>query len=105
MSISAYFTKFRTIHDELECFNTKLRCTCNKCTCNVNIKLTEQDQSIQLTQFLMGLNDTFTTVRGHILIMQPLPSSSQCYAILLQEENQREVRSVGHNTEKYSYGS
>lgn len=91
LSISAYFTKFRTLHDELECLYTKPRCTCNHCTCSVNGKLNELDQSVQLTQFLMGLNDTFTGVRDQILMMKPLPSLNQCYAMLLQEESQCEV--------------
>lgn len=86
MSISAYFTKFRTLHDELECVTTKPLCTCGLCTCSVNSKQTELDQSIQLSQFLMGLNDSFTGIRGQILLMKPLPSLSQSYAMLLQEE-------------------
>lgn len=32
MSISAYFMKFRAVHNELECLITKPRCTCNLCT-------------------------------------------------------------------------
>lgn len=56
MTVSAYFTKFRTTHDELECLHNKVRCTCSHCTCSVNAKLSEQEQSVQLTQFLMGLN-------------------------------------------------
>ncbi|XP_074378489.1 uncharacterized protein LOC141720032 [Apium graveolens] len=91
MSITAYFTKFRTIHDELECLSAKPRCTCTTCTCTINSKLEAYDQTVQLTQILMGLNEHFTGVRGQILIMTPLPSLSQCYSILLQEENKREI--------------
>ncbi|XP_074378584.1 uncharacterized protein LOC141720128 [Apium graveolens] len=90
MSIAAYFTKFRTIHDELECLSAKPRCSCTTCTCTINSKLEAYDQTVQLTQFLMGLNEHFTGVRGQILIMNPLPSLSQCYSVLLQEENRRE---------------
>ncbi|XP_074323717.1 uncharacterized protein LOC141660627 [Apium graveolens] len=92
LSMSAYFTKFRTVHDELECLVKKPRCMCQKCTCTVNTKLDAMDLNIQITQFLMGLNDTFTNVRGQILMMNPLPTLSQAYAILLQEENQREIQ-------------
>lgn len=56
------------------------------------------DLNIQLTQFLMGLNDAYTGVRGHILMMKPLPSLNQSYAILLQEESQRESHSYQHHT-------
>lgn len=91
LSVSAYFTKFRTIHDELECLTPKPRCTCTLCTCAVNTKLNELEQSVQLTQFLMGLNETFTAIRGQILMMKPLSTLSQSYAMLLQEKSQREV--------------
>lgn len=84
--ISAYYTKFRTLNDELECLVTRPRCACNLCTCAVNTKLDELDVNLQLTQFLMGLNDTFVVTRGQILMMKPLPTLNQSYAILLQEK-------------------
>lgn len=63
------------------------QCSCGKCTCNINVKSEQYDQSIQLSQFLMGLSDHFTAIHGQILLMTPLPTLSQCYAMLLQEEN------------------
>ncbi|XP_074327508.1 uncharacterized protein LOC141665422 [Apium graveolens] len=63
MSITAYFTKMRTLTDEL----------------NIN----------SLSQFIMGLNDGFTAIRGQMLMMKPLPTLSQAYSLLLQEEGQR----------------
>lgn len=53
-------------------------------------KLEKYEQLIKLSQFLMGLNDQFTSVRGQILLMQPLPDINQAYSMLLQEENQRD---------------
>lgn len=44
---------------------------------------------MKLSQFLIGLNDQFTNTRGQILLMYPLPDLSQEYAMLLQDENQR----------------
>lgn len=49
-----------------------------------------------LTQFLMGLGDHFTAIRGQILMMKPIPTLSQCYSMLLQEENQREISKYSH---------
>ncbi|XP_074374310.1 uncharacterized protein LOC141714707 [Apium graveolens] len=89
MSVAAYFTKYRTLSDELECLSVRPKCNCTKCTCNVNDSLEKYEQSVQLTQFLMGLNEHYTAVRGQILIMTPLPTLSQCYSMLLQEETQR----------------
>ncbi|XP_074367025.1 uncharacterized protein LOC141707640 [Apium graveolens] len=91
LGISAYFTQFKTIHDELQCLTSTPRCICAKCTYTVNAKLDAHEDSIQLTQFLMGLNDSFNGIRGQILLMQPLPTLSQCYSMLLQDENQRGI--------------
>ena len=44
----------------------------------------------------MGLNDDYNSIRGNILMMNPLPSISQVYFMLSQEEKQREIRSSGH---------
>ena len=95
LSISAYFTKYRTLQEELSSMTTSPRC-CGKCTCTINAQLDAHEQSLQLEQFLMGLNDTFTSIRGQILLMNPLPSLSKCYSILLQEENQRGIASNSH---------
>ncbi|MCI54343.1 receptor-like serine/threonine kinase, partial [Trifolium medium] len=43
--------------------------------------------------FLMGLNEQYSQVRGHILLMDPLPNISVAYSMILQEEKQREVGS------------
>jgi len=43
----------------------------------------------------MGLNDSYTSVRGSLLMMNPLPSLGQTYSLLIQEERQRQVRNVG----------
>ena len=41
--------------------------------------------------FLMGLNDTYATVRGQILLINPIPTLSKVFSLLLQDEKQRKV--------------
>ena len=41
--------------------------------------------------FLMGLNDTYSAVRGQILLMDPIPPLSKVFSLLLQDERQRKV--------------
>ncbi|XP_077215980.1 uncharacterized protein LOC143850645 [Tasmannia lanceolata] len=45
--------------------------------------------------FLMGLNDSYTAVRGQILLMDPVPSINRVLSLVLQEERQREVAAFG----------
>lgn len=94
LGVTAYYTKYKTSIDELDSLTMHPKCECNKCTCEINTKLRVYDLNVQLMQFFMGLNDSFTALRGQILLMKPIPTLSQCYAMLLQDENQREV----HNT-------
>ncbi|XP_019233313.1 PREDICTED: uncharacterized protein LOC109213927 [Nicotiana attenuata] len=67
----------------------------DSCQCvwgaKANMQKAEQDR--RLIQFLMGLNEVYTVVRGSILMMNPLPSIAQAFSILIQEEKQREVKS------------
>lgn len=69
LSVAAYFTKFRSVHDELECISAKSKYSCITCTCTIKTKLDTYDQTVQLTQFLMRLNEQFTIIRGQIQIM------------------------------------
>ncbi|XP_069154663.1 uncharacterized protein [Solanum lycopersicum] len=52
----------------------------------------KSEQDRRLIQFLMGLNEVYTVIRGNILMMSPLPSTAQAFSLLIQEEKQREYR-------------
>lgn len=101
LSITAYFTKMRNLTDELSALSRIPKCVCvrNSCSCGVSSKLEFYEQVNSLSQFLMGLNDGFTGIRGQMLMMKPLPTLSQAYSMLLQEEGQRAspMSSIGDN--------
>ena len=42
----------------------------------------------------MGLNDDYQVLRSTILMLKPLPSVSQASSMILQEEQQKEIRHV-----------
>lgn len=44
-------------------------------------------------QFLMGLHESYAMIRGHILLMSPLPTTRKAYSLILQEERQRQIAS------------
>jgi len=66
-------------------------CNCGKCECkdlwpNI-IKEAEEEKA---HQFLMGLDDDkYSTVRGHILAMDPFPDLDRIYNIVSQEEHHK----------------
>lgn len=92
LSITAYFTKFRTMIAEIDTLSSMPKCICASCNCACESakRLEKYVDMLKLSQFLMGLNDQYTSVRGQLLMMQPVPSISQAFSLLLQEESQRE---------------
>ena len=94
-SITSYFTMFRSLIDELGTLAPIPKCIClnSNCTCGNRSRLEVYEQVNKMSQFLMGLSEQFTTVRGQILLMNPLPDITQAYSMLLQEESQREFAS------------
>ena len=84
MALSTYFTKLKALWDELEASRTPF--TCNQR--QIHIDQCEEDRLMQL---LMGLNESYKTVRSNILMMSPLSNVRQAYSLLIQEEMQRQV--------------
>ena len=89
--ITSYFTKVKSLWDQLDDLDEIPICTCSSAD-----KMLKREQNQKLLQFLMGLNDDYNSIRGNILMMSPLPTISQVYSMLVQEEKQREIRSSGH---------
>jgi hypothetical protein len=61
-------------------------CLCGKCTCGGVKTLSEYHQQEYILQFLMGLNDSFSHVRGQILLMDPLPPINKVFSLVVQDE-------------------
>ena len=89
--ITDFFTQLKVLWDQLQSLSPFPSCTCGKCVCNVNKRLSDLQVRESVMKFLMGLNDSFSQVRSQVLLMDPLPSVSKFYALLIQEEMQRSV--------------
>ena len=46
----------------------------------------------------MGLNESFSTIRGQILSMDPFPPITKSFALIVQEEKQKKVGSSTSGT-------
>ncbi|XP_076931937.1 uncharacterized protein LOC143597278 [Bidens hawaiensis] len=87
--VATYFTKLKTKCDELCALNL-----IPSCTCGTAHLITKRDEDQKLVQFLMGLNPCYESIRGNILMTQPLPSINQAYVLLMHDEKQREIHST-----------
>lgn len=97
MDVTTYYTKIKRLWEELGTLDSNNQCSC-VCNCGAKLIMHKVEQDRRLIQFLMGLNEVYTVVRGSILMMNPLPTIAQSFSILIQEEKQREVRPRNHLT-------
>ncbi|KAH0671524.1 hypothetical protein KY290_026317 [Solanum tuberosum] len=94
LDITVYYTRMKKLWEELNTLSVKNQCSC-VCVCGAKDGMHKAKQDRRLIQFLMGLNEVYTVVRGNILMMNPLPSMAQAFSLLIQEEKQREFKPTG----------
>ncbi|XP_070032695.1 uncharacterized protein [Nicotiana tomentosiformis] len=85
-SISVYYSRLMDFWDESESGIPTPDCDCVK-TKEFIVHLLKQ----KVYQFLMGLNDSYLQAHSQILMMKPLPSVNQAYAMLMSDESQRVI--------------
>ncbi|XP_022000581.1 uncharacterized protein LOC110898135 [Helianthus annuus] len=85
-SVSAYFTKLRSIWDEMQSAFPIPRCKCSGCSCDVGRQLIEHKENERLYGFLMGLNSDFSVIRTQILTMNPTPTLTNVYHLVTEDE-------------------
>ncbi|XP_060958793.1 uncharacterized protein LOC133030262 [Cannabis sativa] len=85
-SVSTYFTKLKSLWDELKEFQPITTCTCGA----MKVFLDSYNQN-QVLQFLTGLNESYASVRAQILLNEPIPNLSRVFAMIVQEERQRSL--------------
>ncbi|XP_075076532.1 uncharacterized protein LOC142163171 [Nicotiana tabacum] len=69
LDITSYFNKLKKLSDELRVMGSN---HANTCTCTAKKCLLREDEENKVHQFLMGLNETYITVRSNILMMNSL---------------------------------
>ncbi|GKV17622.1 hypothetical protein SLEP1_g28100 [Rubroshorea leprosula] len=84
--VAAYLTKLKPIWDELQAHELV-----PTCTCGATKEFTKARETEKVHQFLMGLNENFSTMRSQILNMEPLPSLNKVYSMATKEEKQQMV--------------
>jgi hypothetical protein len=87
MTVAAYYTRLKKLWDELGSYNDTV------CSCGADHKRRK------LMQFLMGLNESYSAIRGQILLMNPLPDVAKAYSSIIQEEKQESLGAARETTE------
>ncbi len=93
LSVHAYLTLIKGFWDDSLNYRPIPSCTCGaNCTFVLTKILLEYQHYNYVLSFLMGLNDSFAQVRGHILLMEPLPLINKAFSLVQQDEKQRSTR-------------
>ncbi|XP_047266243.1 uncharacterized protein LOC107873996 [Capsicum annuum] len=92
-SVSVYYTKLKTLWDEFEAMVLS-----PGCNCEVSRGFVAHLNRQKLYQFLMGLNESFNQARSQILLMNPIPTVNQAYAMIISDECQKSVASSYTNS-------
>lgn len=91
-SLSTFFTDMQILWDELEFLRPTLSCSClHTCTCDLSKSVQLYKDKEHVICFLKGLNETYQPISSQILIMNPLPSISETYSMVLQQERKPEI--------------
>ena len=88
LSVTEYYSKFKKLWDQLIHYEPLPACTYGA----MKILSIAHEKSYVM-RFLMGLSESFEKVRSHILMLEPFPSMSKVYALVLQEESHK---GIGH---------
>ncbi|XP_074298898.1 uncharacterized protein LOC141629872 [Silene latifolia] len=91
-NIVTSFTKIKSIWDEVYGMGMNPKCSC-PCACGAKAKQLKFQEDQKVIQFLMSLNESYSVIRGTILMQNPLPKLALVYNNLLQKERQREIHS------------
>nr|GEV13783.1 hypothetical protein [Tanacetum cinerariifolium] len=65
------------------------------CTCAATKHFDQHNQLFKLMQFLMGLDESYLSIRSNILTRVPLPSVKTAFSVISEKESYRNVTSVG----------
>uniref|UniRef100_A0A7N0U7E9 Uncharacterized protein n=1 Tax=Kalanchoe fedtschenkoi TaxID=63787 RepID=A0A7N0U7E9_KALFE len=90
LNVASYYQKLVDLWEELEAMEVLPCCTHGVgCVCYGYIVAKHHKRKI--IQFLMGLNDSFLPLRTHILATTPMPSLNVIYAMVVQDEIQKNL--------------
>ncbi|XP_054786851.1 uncharacterized protein LOC129302557 [Prosopis cineraria] len=93
-SAPTYYTKLKSLWDEIETIMPMPKCECGKCTCDIEKQLVEMKERDRLYEFLMGLDEASNTIKTQILSMKPTPRLGQAYHLVAEDEQQRQVSAM-----------
>ncbi|XP_074288107.1 uncharacterized protein LOC141613270 [Silene latifolia] len=89
-TVVEYYTRLKTIWDELGKYSKVKECTCGAAT-----SLLKEKEEEKVHQFLMGLNSRlYGNIRSNLLMEDPITTLTRAYALILREERHASLTKV-----------
>ncbi|XP_025608274.1 uncharacterized protein [Arachis hypogaea] len=85
MFVSRYFTRIKVLWEELNSYRPV------QCNCGDARAMQEFLQAEYIHCFLMGLDESFSQIRGQISLLEPLPTINKVLFLVTQEEKHRAI--------------
>lgn len=87
LSVNEYFAKLKLLWDELQVIRPLPTCICaQRCNCGLQEKLQLHLDNDNLSMFLRGLNESYSTVQSQVMMMKHLPSVDIAFLMVQQQE-------------------
>ncbi|XP_074303778.1 uncharacterized protein LOC141638270 [Silene latifolia] len=95
-SVVEYYTRLKTIWDELANYSK-----IEDCTCGATVSIAKEREEEKVHQFLMGLDSKlYGNIRTNLLMEDPIASLTRAYALILREERHASLTKVKEDRNK-----
>ncbi|KAI3521421.1 hypothetical protein L1887_10887 [Cichorium endivia] len=92
-NVSDYFNSLNGLWNEFDSLSK-----ISECTCEASKDRQSFSNQLKLFQFLMRLNESFSSIRSNILMQEQLPSVQSAFATISREESLKNSSSVGNSS-------
>lgn len=101
MSVNDYYTKCRTLWEEMNSLRPVPVCRCKprcNCNCEVFAQILEERETDRVIRFLQGLNDEFSNLKSNVLVLDPLPEVYKIFVMAEKVERQNNFSNLNLNS-------
>jgi len=89
LTVIDFFTNLRIIWDEIDNFRPDPTCSClTKCFIGMIGLINQRKSEDRVMQFLRGLNEQYTNVKSHVLLLDHIPPISKIFSYVAQQKRQ-----------------
>ncbi|XP_019163600.1 PREDICTED: uncharacterized protein LOC109159942 [Ipomoea nil] len=95
MSVNDYYTKCRTLWEEMNALRPLPICKCDpRCSCDLLDEIRRDREIDQIIRFLQGLIEDYNTLKSGVLLLDPLPDMHKVFVMFEKFERQLTIKNM-----------